>query len=85
MKTDNTFRVITMSITVLQDDIFHKTEVVRLEKENCLIVLSLFSTIWGTKLKVKTRATTLTKITFPQINCNVKETQWRLLEKERAM
>jgi len=34
---------------------------------------------------VKTRATTLTKITFPQINCNVEEMQWRLLEKERAM
>jgi len=26
------------------------------------------------KLKVKTPATTLTKITFPQINYNVKET-----------
>ena len=34
---------------------------------------------------MKTRATALTKITFPQINCNVKEKQWRLLEKERAM
>jgi len=34
---------------------------------------------------VKTRATTLTKIAFPQINCNVKETQWRLFEKELAM
>jgi len=31
--------------------------------------------IRGTKLKVKTRAITLRKITFPQINCNVKETQ----------
>jgi len=38
-----------------------------------------------TKLKVKTRATTLTKLTFPHINCNVKETQWRLLQKERVM
>jgi len=37
------------------------------------------------KLKVKTPATTLTKITFPQINYNVKETLWRMQEKERAM
>ena len=37
------------------------------------------------KLKVKTRATMLTKMTFPHINCNVKETQWRLLENERAI
>jgi len=29
-----------------------------------------------------TPATTLTKIAFPQINCNVKETLWRLQEKE---
>jgi len=29
-----------------------------------------------------TPATTLTKITFPQINCNVKETLWRLQEKD---
>jgi len=36
--------------------------------------LSIFSTSRGTKLKVKTPATTLTKIAFPQIICNVKET-----------
>jgi len=47
--------------------------------------LSLVSTIRGTKLTVKTRATTLTKIAFPQINCKVKEMLWRLQEKERAM
>jgi len=43
--------------------------------------LSLVSTIRCTKHKVMTRATTLTKIAFPQINCNVKETLWRLQEK----
>jgi len=48
-------------------------------------LLSLVSTIRGTKLKVKTPATTFTKIVFPQINCNVKETLCRLQEKERAM
>jgi len=37
-------------------------------------LLSLVSTIRGMKLKVKTPATTLTKIAFSQINCNVKET-----------
>jgi len=41
-------------------------------------MLSLVSTIRGTKLKVKTPGTTLTKTAFPQNNCNVKETQWRL-------
>jgi len=41
-------------------------------------LLSLISTIRGTKLKVKTPATTLTKIVFAQINCNLKETLWRL-------
>jgi len=76
MKTDNTIRVITMSFTVLQDDIFF----IRLKssdqkKGNYLVVLSIFSTIRCTKLKVKTRAATLTKITFPKINCDVKETQ----------
>jgi len=30
-------------------------------------------------------ATTLTKIAFPQISWNVKETLWRLQEQERAM
>jgi len=40
--------------------------------------LSLVSTFLGTKLKVKTRATTLTKIAFPQINRNLKESLWRL-------
>jgi len=45
-------------------------------------LLSLVSTIRGTKHKVMTPATTLTKIAFPQINCNVKETLWRLQEKE---
>ena len=62
---------------------FHKTKVVRL-----VVLSSCFkfiqhnprfpirvSTIRGTKLKVKTRPSTLTKIKFPQINCNVKETQ----------
>ena len=54
---------------------FHKTKVVRLEKKrNYLVVLSLVSTIRGTKLKVKTPAFSLTKKAFPQINCNVKET-----------
>jgi len=37
-------------------------------------LLSFVSTIRGTKLKVKTPVTTLTKIAFPQINGNVKET-----------
>jgi len=32
----------------------------------------------GTKLKVKTTATAITKVAFPQINCNVKETLLRL-------
>jgi len=40
--------------------------------------LSLVSTILGTKHKVKTRATTLTKTAFPQMNCNLKEALWRL-------
>jgi len=49
-------------------------------------LLSLVSTIRGTKLKVKTFATTLTKTAFrPQINCNVKKKLWCLQEKERAM
>jgi len=48
-------------------------------------LLSLVSTIRGTKLKVKTPATMLTKTAFPQINWNVKERLWRLQEKERAM
>jgi len=30
---------------------------------------------------VKTTATTLAKVAFPQINCNVKETLWRLKKK----
>jgi len=47
--------------------------------------LSFVSKIRGTKLKVKTPATTLTKTAFPQIYCNVKETLWHLQEKERAM
>jgi len=38
-----------------------------------LVVLCLFSTIQGTKLKVKIPATMLAKIAFPQISCNVKE------------
>jgi len=48
-------------------------------------LLSLVSTIRGTKLKVKTPATMLTKIAFLQFNCNLKETLWRLQEKERAV
>jgi len=76
MKTDNTIRVIAMSFIVLQDDIFFiRLKSSDLKKGNYLVALRLFSTIRGTKLKVKTRATMLTKITFPQINCNVKETQ----------
>jgi len=75
-----------MSFTVLRGDIFF----IRLKssdekKGNYLVVLSLFSTIRGTKLKVKTRPSMLTIIRFPKINCNVKEMQWRLLENERAM
>ena len=60
---------------------FHKTKVVRLETRVLCSCWSLVSTIRGTKIKVKTPATTLTKIAFPQINCNVKETQWRLQQK----
>jgi len=76
MKTDNTIRVIAMSFIVLQDDIFFiRLKSSDLKKGNYLVALRLFSTIRGTKLKVKTHATMLTKITFPQINCNVKETQ----------
>jgi len=41
---------------------FHKTKVVRCEKRNHVAVLSLVSTILGTKLKVKIRATKLTAI-----------------------
>jgi len=41
-------------------------------------LLSLVSTIRGTKLKVKTPATTLTKTASPQIKSNVKETLWHL-------
>ena len=77
-----------MSFEVLQDDIFFiRLKLSDQKKGNYLtvVILSLFSTIRGTKLKVNTRATTLTKITFPGSNCNVKETQRRLLEKERAM
>ena len=77
-----------MSFEVLQDDIFFiRLKLSDQKKGNYLtvVILSLFSTIRGTKLKVNTCATTLTKITFPGINCNVKETQRRLLEKERAM
>ena len=55
---------------VLKDDIFF----IRLKspdvekKESCtVVVLRLVSTIRGTKLNVKTRTTTLTKIAFPQI------------------
>ena len=64
-----------MSSTVLKGDIFF----IRLKssdqkKWNYVVVSSLVSTIRGTKLKVKTPATTLTKIAFPQTNCNVKET-----------
>jgi len=44
--------------------------------------LSLVSTIRGTKHKVMIPATKLTKIAFPQINCNVKETLWGLQEKD---
>jgi len=63
-----------MSFTVLKNDIFF----IRLKssdqtKVNHVVVLSLFITILGTKLKVKTRATTLTKIAFPQISYNLKE------------
>jgi len=43
---------------------------------------SLVSTIRATKLKLKLTATTFTKIAFPQISCNMKETSLRLYEEE---
>jgi len=51
---------------------FHKTKVVKIRKKGIVQLLSLVSTIRGTKLKVKTPATTPTKTASPQINCNVK-------------
>jgi len=64
-----------MSFTVLKNDIFFiRLKSSDVKKGNHVAVLSLVSTILGTKLKVKIRATTLTKIAFPQINCNLKET-----------
>jgi len=62
-------------LTVLKHDIFF----IRLnwfdcKKANYAVVFSLVSTIRATKLKVKLTATTFTKITFPKINCNMKET-----------
>ena len=53
-----------MSFTVFKDD---KTKVVRLETRELCSCWSLVSTIRGTKLKVKTPATTLTKIAFPKL------------------
>ena len=52
-------------------------------KANYVDVFSLVSTIRAMKLKVKTIATTFTKIPFPQFNCNVKETLLRVYEKEQ--
>ena len=62
-----------------------KTKSVRLQKANYAVVFSLASTIRATKLKLKLTLTTLTKIAFPQINGNMKETSLRLYEKEHVM
>ena len=64
---------------------FNKTKLVRLQKASCAVVFSLVSTIRASKLKLKRTATTFTKIAFPQIYCNMKETSLRLYEKERVM
>ena len=61
---------------------FHKTKLIRLQKANYAVVFSVVSTIRATKLKLKLTATTFTKIAFPQINGNMKETSLRLFEKE---
>jgi len=55
------------------------------KKANYAVVFSLVSTIHATKLKPKLTATTFTKIAFPQINCNMKETSLRLYKKEGVM
>jgi len=47
-------------------------------RSSYVVVFSLVGTIRGTKLKVDTPATTLTKIALHQINCNVKEMLWGL-------
>jgi len=41
------------------------------------VVFHLVSTIRATTLKLKLTATTFTKMTSPQINCNMKETSIR--------
>jgi len=64
-----------MSFTVLKHDIFFiRLKSSDYKKRNYVVVLSLVSTIRSTKFKVKIPVTTLIKIAFPQINCNVKET-----------
>jgi len=64
-----------MSFTDLKEDIFFiGLKSSDQKKRNNVVVLSLASTIRSTKFEVKTPATKLTKIAFPQINCNVKET-----------
>jgi len=85
MKTSNA--IVNWSNNIVFNDsqtqyIFHKTKLVRLQKANYAIVFSLVSTIRATKLKLKLTATTFTKIAFPQINDNMKETPLRLYEKE---
>jgi len=45
-----------------------------------VVAFSLVSTISAMKLKVKTTATTLAKIAFPQINCLCERHLWRVHE-----
>jgi len=62
-----------LSFTVFKEDGL-RLKLSDYKKWNYVIVLSSVSTMRGTKDKTKTTATTLTKTTFSQINCNVKET-----------
>jgi len=85
MKTNNA--IVNWSNNIVFDGsqtryFFHETKLVRLQKANYAVVFSLGSTIHATKLKLKRTATTFTKIAFPQINGNIKETSLRLYEKE---
>jgi len=85
MKTNNA--IVNWSNNIVFDSsqtryFFHKTKLVRLQKATYAVVFSLVSTTRATKLELKLTATTFTKTASPQINCNMKETSFRLYEKE---
>ena len=61
-----------MSFTVLKDGICFMRLKSSDQKKGIMQLLSLVSTIRGTKLNVKTPATMLRNTAFPQIYCNVK-------------